>query len=149
MHLGSQFPDIKDISVENVKLDKKDEHIECLNIAVNLDYTGNFLLCIDAKMKFSKTAYLSIKGLFTFLKGSANLIIIISVKKISGLVRLQFSRQPYTHWSFSFYNEPVLDLAVESHFQGRQLQANITNLIVNQIKKSIKRKHTLPNYKIR
>lgn len=67
MHLGSQFPDIKDISVENVKLDKKEEHIECLNIAVNLDYTGNFLLCIDAKMKFSKTAYLSIKGLFPFL----------------------------------------------------------------------------------
>lgn len=132
MHLGSQFPDIKDISVENVKLDKKEEHIECLNIAVNLDYTGNFLLCIDAKMKFSKTAYLSIK-----------------VKKISGLVRLQFSRQPYTHWSFSFYNEPILDLAVESHFQGRQLQSNVTNLIVNQIKKSIKRKHTLPNYKIR
>lgn len=75
--------------------------------------------------------------------------IIISVKKISGLVRLQFSRQPYTHWSFSFYNEPILDLAVESHFQGRQLQSNVTNLIVNQIKKSIKRKHTLPNYKIR
>lgn len=72
MHLGSQFPDIKDISVENVKLDKKEEHIECLNIAVNLDYTGNFLLCIDAKMKFSKTAYLSIKGfLFRFFSSSA------------------------------------------------------------------------------
>lgn len=42
-----------------------------------------------------------------------------------------------------------MDLAVESHFQGRQLQSNITNLIVNQIKKAIKRKHTLPNYKIR
>ncbi|XP_066255408.1 PDZ domain-containing protein 8 [Euwallacea similis] len=132
MHLGSQFPDIKDISVESVKLDPKNNHIEFLNIAVNLDYSGNFLLCIDAKMKFSKTACLSIK-----------------VKKISGLARLQFSRQPYTHWSFSFYTEPVLELAVESHFQGRQLQSNITNLIVNQIKKAIKRKHTLPNYKLR
>ncbi|CAG9766081.1 unnamed protein product [Ceutorhynchus assimilis] len=132
MHLGSQFPDIKDITVENVKLDKKEEHIEVLSLGLNLDYTGNFLLCIDAKMKFSKTAYLSIK-----------------VKKICGSVRLQFSRQPYTHWSFAFHTEPILDLAVESHFQGRQLQANITNLIVNQIKKAIKRKHTLPNYKIR
>lgn len=63
MHLGSQFPDIKDVSVEHVKLDKKEEHIEVLSLALDLDYTGNFLLCIDAKMKFSKTAYLSIKGL--------------------------------------------------------------------------------------
>ncbi|XP_019767853.1 PDZ domain-containing protein 8 isoform X1 [Dendroctonus ponderosae] len=132
MDLGSQFPDIKDISVESVKLDEKEEHIEVLNLGLNVDYSGNFLLCIDAKMKFSKTAYLSIK-----------------VKKICGFARLQFSRQPYTHWSFSFYTEPVLELAVESHFQGRQLQSNITNLIVNQIKKAIKRKHTLPNYKIR
>lgn len=77
------------------------------------------------------------------------LIYLFSVKHISGLARLQFTRIPYTHWSFSFYNEPVLELAVESHFQGRQLQSNITNLIVNQIKKAIKRKHTLPNYKIR
>ncbi|KAF7286725.1 PDZ domain containing 8 [Rhynchophorus ferrugineus] len=132
MHLGSQFPDIKEVTVENVKLDEKDEHIEVLSLGLNLEYSGNFLLCIDAKMKFGKTAYLSIK-----------------VRKVCGLVRLQFSRQPYTHWSFSFYNEPILDLAVESHFQGRQLQSNITNLIVNQIKKAIKRKHTLPNYKIR
>lgn len=73
----------------------------------------------------------------------------IVVKHISGLGRLQFTRLPYTHWSFAFYTEPDIDLAVESHFQGRQLQSNVTNLIVNQIKKAIKRKHTLPNYKIR
>ncbi|XP_030755746.1 PDZ domain-containing protein 8 [Sitophilus oryzae] len=132
INLGSQFPDIKEVTVENVKLDEKDEHIEVLSLGLNLDYSGNFLLCIDAKMKFGKTAFLSIK-----------------VKKISGLARLQFSRQPYTHWSFSFFTEPTLDLGVESHFQGRQLQSNITNLIVNQIKKAIRRKHTLPNYKIR
>ncbi|XP_060526911.1 PDZ domain-containing protein 8 isoform X2 [Cylas formicarius] len=132
MHLGSQFPDIKDIAIDNVKLDKNEEHIETVSLCLDVDYAGNFLLSVDARMKFGKTAYLSIK-----------------VKRISGLVRLQFSRQPYTHWSFSFFNEPTLDLAVESHFQGRQLQSNVTNLIMNQIKKAIKRKHTLPNYKIR
>lgn len=132
MHLGTQFPDIKSVKVEDLKLDKKDGYIETLNLCINLDYTGNFLLSVDGKMKFGKTAYLSIK-----------------VKRICGLARLQFTRNPYTHWSFSFYNEPIMDLAVESHFQGRQLQSNITNLIVNQIKKAIKRKHTLPNYKIR
>ncbi|KAL3280381.1 hypothetical protein HHI36_017868 [Cryptolaemus montrouzieri] len=132
MHLGNQFPDIKQVTVEEVKLDKKEEHIETISLCLNIDYSGNFLLCIDGKMKFGKAAFLSIK-----------------VKKICGLVRLQFTRIPYTHWSFSFYSDPLIELAVESHFQGRQLQSNITNLIVNQIKKAIKRKHTLPNYKIR
>ncbi|KAJ8977988.1 hypothetical protein NQ317_004532 [Molorchus minor] len=115
MHLGTEFPDIKDITIDNVKLDKKEGYIETISLSLNLDYTGNFLL----------------------------------IKRICGQARLQFSRQPYTHWSFSFFTDPILDLAVESHFQGRQLQSNITNLIVNQIKKAIKRKHTLPNYKIR
>lgn len=150
MNLGTQFPDIKNITVEQVKLDKKESYIDTLSLCLDLDYTGNFLLSIDAKMKFGKTAYLSLKGK---LEITSNIWIaycsIYVVKKLSGLARLEFSRNPYTHWSFSFYNEPIIELAVESHFQGRQLQSNITNLIVNQIKKAIKRKHTLPNYKIR
>lgn len=63
MNLGSQFPDIKSISTESVKLDKKEGHIETLNLCLDLDYSGNFLLSVDARMKFGKTAYLSIKGL--------------------------------------------------------------------------------------
>lgn len=66
MNLGSQFPDIKNISTENVKLDKKEGHIETLNLCLNLDYSGNFLLSVDAKMKFGKTAYLSIRGLIKY-----------------------------------------------------------------------------------
>lgn len=63
MHLGSQFPNIKSISIENVKLDKNEGHIDTLNLCLKLDYTGNFLMSVDAHMKFGKTAYLSIKGL--------------------------------------------------------------------------------------
>lgn len=150
MDLGSQFPDIKSISTESVKLDKSEGYIDTLNLLINLDYTGNFSLSVDAKMKFGKTAYLSIKGKLvgSFFNFRPQLIF-LAVKRISGIARLQFTRQPYTHWSFSFYSEPEIELGVESHFQGRQLQSNITNLIVNQIKKAIKRKHTLPNYKIR
>ncbi|RZC35179.1 PDZ domain-containing protein 8, partial [Asbolus verrucosus] len=110
MNLGNHFPNIKNISIEEVKLDNKEGHIDVVSLCLDLDYTVN---------------------------------------KVNGLVRLQFTRHPYTHWSFSFYSEPVIELEVESHFQGRQLQSNITNLIVHQIKKAIKRKHTLPNYKIR
>lgn len=62
MNLGTQFPHIKNISLEEIKLDKDDGHIDTLNVSINLDYTGNFLLSVDAKMKFGKTAYLSIKG---------------------------------------------------------------------------------------
>lgn len=62
MHLGTEFPDIKDISIDSVKLDKKEGYIETLSLCLDLDYTGNFLLSIDAKMKFGKTAYLSIQG---------------------------------------------------------------------------------------
>lgn len=62
MHLGTEFPNIKDISIDNVKLDKKEGHIDTISLCLNLDYTGNFLLSIDARMKFGKTAYLSIKG---------------------------------------------------------------------------------------
>ncbi|XP_044259435.1 PDZ domain-containing protein 8 [Tribolium madens] len=132
MNLGNHFPNIKKISIEDVKLDNKEGHIDTVSLCLDVDYTGNFLLSVDAKMKFGKTAYLSIK-----------------VNKVNGLVRLQFTRHPYTHWSFSFFQDPIIELEVESHFQGRQLQSNITSLIVNQIKKAIRRKHTLPNYKIR
>lgn len=65
MHLGTEFPDIKDISVESVKLDKKESYIETVSLCLDLDYTGNFLLSIDAKMKFGKTAYFSIKGRYS------------------------------------------------------------------------------------
>lgn len=62
MNLGSEFPNIKNISLENVKLDKSEGFIDTLNLFLNLDYTGNFSLSVDAKMKFGKTAYLAIKG---------------------------------------------------------------------------------------
>lgn len=71
------------------------------------------------------------------------------MKSISGLARLQFTRQPYTHWSLCFLGDPKVNLDIETQFQGRQMQSNVTSLISNQIRKAIRRKHTLPNYKLR
>lgn len=68
---------------------------------------------------------------------------------MTGRARLQFTRKPFTHWSLSFITEPVLDLAIESQIQGRQMQSNVTSLISTAVKKAIRRKHTLPNYKLR
>lgn len=73
----------------------------------------------------------------------------LAVKHISGLARLQFTRCPYTHWSLCFMGDPVIDFDIETQFQGRQMQSNVTSLISNQIRKAIRRKHTFPNYKLR
>lgn len=64
-------------------------------------------------------------------------------------MRLEFTRKPYTHWSLGFVGDPEIELGIESQFQGRQMQSNVTSLISNQIRKAIRRKHTLPNYKLR
>ncbi|KAH8301013.1 hypothetical protein KR044_011487 [Drosophila immigrans] len=132
LELGDQFPDIRSLSVHNVQLDEAEQRIENLDLLLDINYIGNFSTSIDADMVLGK-------------KGS----IMLKVKQLSGLVRLQFTRKPYTHWSLSFLGDPELNLVVESKYQGRQMQSNITNLISNQIRKAVRRKHTLPNYKLR
>jgi len=78
-----------------------------------------------------------------------HILSIFTVKRISGKARLQFTRVPYTHWSLSFYSDPILELEVQSQFQGRQLQPQIISIITSQIRRAVKRKHTLPRYKMR
>ncbi|ALC49610.1 CG10362 [Drosophila busckii] len=132
LELGDQFPDIKSMSVHNVQLDEAEQRIENLDLLLDINYIGNFSTSIDADMVLGK-------------KGS----IMLKVKQLSGMARLQFTRRPYTHWSLSFLGDPELNLVIESKYQGRQMQSNITNLISNQIRKAVRRKHTLPNYKLR
>ncbi|KAH8368794.1 hypothetical protein KR084_006023 [Drosophila pseudotakahashii] len=132
LELGDQFPDIRSLSVHNVELDKDEQRIENLDLLLDINYVGNFTTSIDADMVLGK-------------KGS----ITLKVKQLSGMARLQFTRKPYTHWSISFLGDPELILDIESKYQGRQMQSNITNLISNQIRKAVRRKHTLPNYKLR
>ncbi|XP_030379612.1 PDZ domain-containing protein 8 [Scaptodrosophila lebanonensis] len=132
LELGDQFPDIRSLSVHNVELDEREQRIENLDLLLDINYVGNFSTSIDADMVLGK-------------KGS----ITLKVKQLSGMARLQFTRKPYTHWSLSFLGDPELNLDIESKYQGRQMQSNITNLISNQIRKAVRRKHTLPNYKLR
>ncbi|XP_004536777.1 PDZ domain-containing protein 8 [Ceratitis capitata] len=132
LDLGDQFPEIRALRIHSVDLNDTGDLIENVDILMEIHYTGNFRTSIDADMVLGK-------------KGSLTLI----VKQLSGLARLQFTREPYTHWSLSFLGDPELDLAIESKYQGRQMQSNITSLISNQIRKAVRRKHTLPNYKLR
>ncbi|XP_067858240.1 PDZ domain-containing protein 8 [Heptranchias perlo] len=102
-----------------------------LNFEVDLEYNGGFHLAIDVDLVFGKSAYLFVK-----------------MRRVVGRLRLQFTRRPFTHWSFAFMDDPFIDFEVKSQFEGRPMP-QLTSIIVNQLKRVIKRKHTLPNYKIR
>ncbi|KAK6620823.1 hypothetical protein RUM43_011119 [Polyplax serrata] len=129
--LGSEFPVINGVSIDDVSVNKDHSHIDTLDLKLDVNYSGGFRLVVEANMLLGKAALISIK-----------------VNELYGEGRLQFTRLPYSHWSFAFCNEPNVQLQVESHFQGRPFH-QITNFISNQIKKSLRKKHTLPNYKIR
>eukprot|EP00061_Rhincodon_typus_P012344 g38014.t1 len=103
---------------------------EELNFELELEYNGGFHLAIDVDLVFGKSAYLFVK-----------------MRRVVGRLRLQFTRRPFTHWSFAFMDEPFIDFEVKSQFEGRPMP-QLTTIIVNQLKRVIKRKHTLPNYKI-
>ncbi|XP_066588005.1 PDZ domain-containing protein 8 isoform X2 [Prorops nasuta] len=132
LHLGTAFPTIKGLEVADSKIDADTGLLESLDLSLDLHYSGNFQMSIDVKMVLGKTAYMALQ-----------------VKRVTGRARLQFTRVPYTHWSLSFYSDPILELEVQSQFQGRQLQPQIISLITGQIRRAIRRKHTLPRYKMR
>lgn len=132
LDLGDQFPEIKILTVHDLEIHETEGRIENLDLQLDLKYTGNFRIAVDAVMVLGKKASLTLK-----------------VKRLSGLARLQFTRKPYTHWSLSFLGDPELDLGIESKFQGRHMQSNISSLISNQIRRAVRRKHTLPKHKLR
>ncbi|XP_036593056.1 PDZ domain-containing protein 8 isoform X2 [Trichosurus vulpecula] len=104
---------------------------EELIFELDVEYNGGFHLAIDVDLVFGKSAYLFVK-----------------LSHMVGKMRLVFTRLPFTHWAFTFVEEPVMDLEVRSQFEGHPMP-QLTFLIVNQLKKVLRRKHTLPNYKIR
>lgn len=131
VNLGDVVPIFKNIKLLRPVTCTEDGCPEELDFELDVEYSGGFHLAIDADLVFGKSAYLFVK-----------------ISKMEGRVRLVFSRLPFTHWSFSFVDEPLIDFEVKSQFEGRPLP-QLASIIVNQFKKVIRRKHTLPNYKIR
>ncbi|KAM9133691.1 PDZ domain-containing protein 8 [Pangshura tecta] len=129
--LGDVVPLFKSIKLIRPVICSDEGCPEELSFEVDLEYNGGFHLAIDADLVFGKSAYLFVK-----------------ISRVMGKLRLVFTRLPFTHWSFSFMDDPVIGFEVKSQFEGRPLP-QLTSIIVNQFKKVIKRKHTLPNYKIR
>ncbi|XP_032463275.1 PDZ domain-containing protein 8 isoform X2 [Phocoena sinus] len=104
---------------------------EELAFEAEVEYSGGFHLAIDVDLVFGKSAYLFVK-----------------LSRVVGRLRFVLTRVPFTHWFFSFVEDPLIDFEVRSQFEGRPMP-QLTSIIVNQLKKVIKRKHTLPSYKIR
>ncbi|XP_005387931.1 PREDICTED: PDZ domain-containing protein 8 isoform X2 [Chinchilla lanigera] len=104
---------------------------EELAFEAEVEYNGGFHLAIDVDLVFGKSAYLFVK-----------------LSRVAGRLRFVLTRVPFTHWFFSFVEDPLIDFEVRSQFEGRPMP-QLTSIIVNQLKKVIKRKHTLPSYKIR
>ncbi|XP_029962942.1 PDZ domain-containing protein 8 [Salarias fasciatus] len=129
--LGNSLPVFKSATLLKPVHVNEDGMPEELNFEVDLEYNGGFHLAIDVELVFGKSAYLFVK-----------------MRRVVGRLRLQFTRMPFSHWSFSFLEDPLVDFEVKSQFEGRPLP-QLTSIIVNQLKRVIKKKHTLPNYKIR
>lgn len=129
--LGNSLPVFKTAKLMKPVACNEDGMPDELNFEVDLEYNGGFHLAIDVDLVFGKSAYLFVK-----------------MTRVIGRLKLQFTRMPFTHWSFTFLEDPLIDFEVKSQFEGRPLP-QLTSIIVNQLKRVIKKKHTLPNYKIR
>lgn len=129
--LGSTVPTITNMSLITCKSSAPGKAPEEVDVALSVKYTGGFRISVDVDLVFGTSAYVS-----------------ITVSKLEGKGRLSFTRHPYTHWSFSFFEEPELEFSTQSHFEGRVVP-QLSGLIINQIKKTIRKKHILPAYKLR
>lgn len=54
------------------------------------------------------------------------------VNGIKGQARLQFTTEPYAHWSFSFAENPNIDISVVSQLYGKSFN-QVTAVISNQV----------------
>eukprot|EP00117_Sycon_ciliatum_P014742 scpid35824/ scgid14873/ PDZ domain-containing protein 8; Sarcoma antigen NY-SAR-84/NY-SAR-104 len=129
--LGNALPVFDNISVERCRASDAGDVLEELDIAADISYSGGFHIAIDAMLVLGKSASVSVR-----------------VNKLEGRVVLKFSRLPFTHWCFAFCKEPDMELDIKSTLAGKSLD-RLTKLIRSQIRRSVRKKHTLPNFKVR
>jgi len=90
-----------------------------VTLLLDLTYNGRFQLAIDVDMVFGRSAYLS-----------------VMLTKLEGVARLQFTRLPFTHWSFTF-TQVIMHFAahieiLKHHFR-RTMTVALTDLGANCI----------------
>lgn len=66
LDLGIQFPEINTLEVSDAQIHPMEGNIESLDILMDLNYKGDFMLKIDADMVLGKKGSLSLKGEIDF-----------------------------------------------------------------------------------
>lgn len=110
LSLGTKFMTINSIRVENVEMADDKSTFEVISSTIflksyiffqkivfilDIDYSGGFETSIDVSTIITKKASLSVK-----------------ITKLTGMVRVILSRQPYHHWTFSFVTQPIFETDV-------------------------------------
>ncbi|CAI8054328.1 PDZ domain-containing protein 8 [Geodia barretti] len=129
--LGTSLPTFSNVVVLKKKLNNDTDELEDLCLGVNVEYSGGCRIGIDADLIFNRVAYVA-----------------IHVVKVKGCGQLQFATEPHTHWSFSFCEDPELDIVVESTFEGRSFP-QLSLFMEGQLRRWVRQKHTLPAHKTR
>lgn len=96
-----------------------------------MDYKDGFAMTLDVKLIFNYHCQLYIK-----------------VKHVQGRLRLEFRREPFSHWLAVFQDDPKIDLDIKSYVFSRE-NRQVAHLIMNHIRRIIRRKQTWPSYKLR
>uniref|UniRef100_A0AC35UIN1 PDZ domain-containing protein 8 n=1 Tax=Rhabditophanes sp. KR3021 TaxID=114890 RepID=A0AC35UIN1_9BILA len=130
LSVGTKFPVITNISVEEVKICEMDNSIESLTLLLDLTYCGDFETSIFATTFLGETS------------------IGVKVAKLEGTAKIIMSRLPYPHWAFCFTKTPTLDLQFETKFGG--IAAHYFSQVVEkQFRGIIQRTQVWPNYKVK
>ena len=95
------------------------------------DYRDGFAIVLDITLCLGYTCQLRIK-----------------VKRMEGLLRLEFRREPFSHWLVVFQNEPLVDLDVKFYLCNSACPP-LAQIIAQQIRRTLRNKQTWPSYKIR
>ncbi|CAF2131775.1 unnamed protein product [Rotaria magnacalcarata] len=128
--VGKKCPIFSDIQLERQERDERNLIKEFV-AKLDADYEDGFFVTLDITLLFGHKCQLSIK-----------------VKRIQGRLRLEFRREPFSHWLLVFQDEPVIDFEVKSYFATVE-SPQLANIITQQLRRAIKRKQTWPSYKVR
>lgn len=72
----------------------------------------------------------------------------VHVKRIQADLRIEFRHEPFSHWLMTLEKEPELDIDMKVYLSNRQCFL-VPRFIIEQIRRSLRRKQMWPKYKIR
>eukprot|EP00039_Didymoeca_costata_P007704 m.102981 g.102981 ORF g.102981 m.102981 type:complete len:672 (-) comp13791_c0_seq1:1130-3145(-) len=128
---GTSLPLIVDAVMKRPKSGDIGEGDHGMDVGLQVKYNGGFKIKIVADLTFGKKA-----------------IVTVAVKEMTGKMQFSLRHFPHSHWFVSFDGEPKIEFEVSSVFEGVTVP-QLSLLITNQIRRTIRKKHTLPQASLR